>query len=429
MLGEACLDVGRVAGVERAVAAFEDVEVVALGIACLRARGGRGLGGVGGGDVCGRAVGLGLVLGAGARALGLKHATSGQRNLFSQFACEFGEKFRQCGVDRLLLQLAFPYHVNAPAVGFECGDVLPVALDVSLELRGPVLHVLLRGRKFAVRASVPEASVHEHADFLAWPGDIGVPCDLPLQTVSAKSRRAQPLAHQKLGLGVGALVSLHRLVHREVRGSGGVDSYGAIGNCPALAGADGCASLCAAAVRLLGGAFVCRRFPLPVYFRQLVGNRAEFVAPALDEALGFPGGVRGACRGEYVRDKPDLPLQVALVEAARRGAVADDGLDMRALGDALDVRGHDVFDACVRGPLDVAFLDGIPQRDAALEEKRLLRGNRLLKRCCAAVRGQGLAFVGRHRLAEGVRDDAPEAVLRVAVVEGVRTREHRGKRP
>lgn len=109
--------------------------------------------------------------------------------------------------------------------------------------------------------------------------------------------------------------------------------------------------------------------------------------------------------------------------------LADDCLDMRALGDALDVRGHDVFDARVRGPLDVAFLDGIPQRDAALEEKRFLRGNRLFKRCHAVVRAQGLAFVGRHRLAEGVRDDAPEAVLRVAVVEGVRTREHRGKRP
>ena len=319
--------------------------------------------------------------------------------------------------------------MNAPAVGFECGDVLAVALDVSLELRGPVLHVLLRGRKFAVRASVPEASVHEHADFLAWPGDIGVPCDLPLQTVSAKSRRAQPLTHQKLGLGVGALVSLHRLVHREVRGGRCVDSYGAIGNGAAFADAHGCASLCAAAVRLLGGAFVRRRFPLLVYFRQLVGNRAEFVVPAFDQALGFPGGVRRACRGKHVRGKSNLPLQVALVEAARRGAVADDGLDMRALGDALDVRGHDVFDACVRGPLDVAFLDGIPQRDAALEEKRLLRGNRLLKRCCAAVRGQRLAFVGRHRLAEGVRDDAPEAVLRVAVVEGVRAREHRGKRP
>ena len=39
MLGEARRNIGRVAGVERAVAAFEDVEVVALGIACRRARG------------------------------------------------------------------------------------------------------------------------------------------------------------------------------------------------------------------------------------------------------------------------------------------------------------------------------------------------------------------------------------------------------
>ena len=319
--------------------------------------------------------------------------------------------------------------MNAPAVSFERSDVLAVALDVSLELRGPVFHVLLRGRKFAVWASVPEASVHEHADFLAWPSDIGVPRDLPLQTVSVKSRRAQPFAHQKLGLGVGALISLHRLVHREVRGSRCIDSYGSIGNGAAFAGADGRASFCAAEPWLFGDAFVRCRFPLLVYFRQLVGNRAEFVAPALDEALGFPGGVRGACRGEYMRGKPDFPLQVALVEAACRGAVADDGLDACGFGDALDVRGHDVFDARVRGSLDVAFLDGIPQRDAALEEKRLLRGDRLLKRCCAAVRGQGLAFVGRHRLAEGVRDDAPEAVLRVAVVEGVCAREHRGKRP
>ena len=75
MLGEACLDVGGVAGVERAVAAFEDVEVVALALACRRACGERGRSGVGGCDVCGRAVGLGL--GAGARALGLKRATSG----------------------------------------------------------------------------------------------------------------------------------------------------------------------------------------------------------------------------------------------------------------------------------------------------------------------------------------------------------------
>ena len=237
--------------------------------------------------------------------------------------------------------------MNAPAVSFERSDVLAVALDVSLELRGPVFHVLLRGRKIAVWASVPEASVHEHADFLAWPSDIGVPRDLPLQTVSAKPCRAQTFAHQKFGLGVGALIALHRLVHREVRGGRGVDSYGAIGNGSAFASADGRASFRAAAVRLFGGAFVRRRFPLPVYFRQLVGNRAEFVAPALDEALGFPGGVRGACRGEYMRGKPDFPLQVALVEAACRGAVADDGLDACGFGDALDVRGHDVFDARV----------------------------------------------------------------------------------
>ena len=319
--------------------------------------------------------------------------------------------------------------MNAPAVGFERGYVLAVALDVSPELCGPVLHVFLRGRKFAVRASVPEASVHEHADFLAWPGDIGVPRDLPLQTVSAKPCRAQPFAHQELGLGVGALVSLHRLVHREVRGGRCVDSYGAIGNGAAFAGAGSCASLCAAAARLLRSAFACRRFPPLVFFRQLVGNRVELVAPTLDEPLGFPGGVRGACRGEHARGKPDLPLQVALVKAARRGAVAYDGLYACGFGDALDVRGYDVFDARVRGPFDIAFLDGIPQRDAALKEKRLLRGDRLFKRCRAAVRGQGLAFVGRHRLAEGVRDDAPEAVLRVAVVEGVRAREHRGKRP
>ena len=77
MLGEARLDVGRVAGVERAVAAFEDVEVVALGLACRRACGGRGRSGVGGGDVCARADGLGLGLGAGARAVGFDRATSG----------------------------------------------------------------------------------------------------------------------------------------------------------------------------------------------------------------------------------------------------------------------------------------------------------------------------------------------------------------
>ena len=181
------------------------------------------------------------------------------------------------------------------------------------------------------------------------------------------------------------------------------------------------------AMRPLGSAPACRFRSQSVVFRYLFGYRMELGAPALDEAICPPGGIRGACRGKDVGGKPDLPLQIALVQAAGRGAVADDRRDACALGDALDLRGHDVFDARIRRPLDVALLDDVPKRYTLFEQQGPLCADGLFECGGRAVRSR-FALVGRHVGVRRCGDDAPEAVLRVPVVEGVRAREHRGER-
>ena len=113
---------------------------------------------------------------------------------------------------------ALPDDVDLPPQGLELGHAAPVALDVALELHHPVFHVALRHARLAARAPVPETSVDEQGRFLARPRHVGTARHLPLQTVAPKPRRAQPRAHEKLRLGVGALVALHRLAHLLVGG-------------------------------------------------------------------------------------------------------------------------------------------------------------------------------------------------------------------
>ena len=212
---------------------------------------------------------------------------------FPQFVCKLGQKAGHRVIERLFLELAFPDRVYAPAVRLKRLDVSAVAFHVAVELRRPVLDVFLRGGGVAVGTAVPEAAVHEDAHLLARPGDVGAPRRLPLQPVAAKAGRAQPLAHQKLGFRVLALVALHRLVDGVGRGLGRGNLHDAVGNSAALA-----------RVAVVGRAFGSDAFPLATAvaaagLRALLGparlggghlapHKLELLAPALGKPLKPP---------------------------------------------------------------------------------------------------------------------------------------------
>ena len=85
---------------------------------------------------------------------------------------------------------------------------------------------------------MPKAAVDEDGDLAAGEGDVGLAGNLPFQAVTRKARCAQVLSYEQLGLGVGALVTLHglfysgttahelTLVSGEVRGIDAVEQTG-----------------------------------------------------------------------------------------------------------------------------------------------------------------------------------------------------------
>ena len=79
-----------------------------------------------------------------------------------------------CGVNPVLLQLAFPHDDDAPAERFQEGVILQVALAVVLYLCSPELRVRLRPRRItAILVTVPEASVPENARAVLGQDDVG----------------------------------------------------------------------------------------------------------------------------------------------------------------------------------------------------------------------------------------------------------------
>lgn len=95
----------------------------------------------------------------------------------------------------------------------KCVDGSAVALDVATELCLPKLNVALGLARVALGAAMPKAAVDEDGDLAPGKGDIGFAGNLPFQAIARKARGAQALAYEQLGLGVGALVTLHGLFY------------------------------------------------------------------------------------------------------------------------------------------------------------------------------------------------------------------------
>lgn len=68
---------------------------------------------------------------------------------------ELGQKLCERFLALILLEFAFPNHMHFPAIGDKRRFVLGVAFLVSVELCHPILGVLFRKGKVAMRAAVP----------------------------------------------------------------------------------------------------------------------------------------------------------------------------------------------------------------------------------------------------------------------------------
>ena len=184
--------------------------------------------------ICSRRIVVFQVVGAhicGAFALNLIFAVSRGRTivggkLFPQLGGKLRQQIGHRDINGALLQLALPDHVYAPTHLLELTHVLSVALHVSGELRFPILDVLLRSARLAMRAAMPKASAHFQSDAFARPRDVGMPRHLPLQSIARQSCFSQALAHQQFGLRVRPFIALHAFVHRVVRRGWGGDAHG-----------------------------------------------------------------------------------------------------------------------------------------------------------------------------------------------------------
>ena len=117
--------------------------------------------------------------------------------------------------DAVLLELALPYHDDMPAFAFELRlDVLVTRL-VACELLLPELHVGLGlARVLASFVLMPITAVDEQGKTPARIGDVGMArALLPVAAISRPAHLAQHLAHDELGLRVGALVRDHDVMY------------------------------------------------------------------------------------------------------------------------------------------------------------------------------------------------------------------------
>ena len=116
---------------------------------------------------------------------------------------------RHGGIDSITFELTFPDGDRCPAHPFELVYGSLIAFDVAGELFLPKLDVTLGHAGIAVRAAVPKTAVDKDGDLASRKGDVGLAGNLPLQTISREPGRAQALAYDQLGFGIGAFVAMH----------------------------------------------------------------------------------------------------------------------------------------------------------------------------------------------------------------------------
>ena len=135
-------------------------------------------------------------------------------------------------------------------------------------------------------------------------------------------------------------------------------------------------------------------------------------APCGGQPFERPRGVCGTGRGQR-RDRPSVQrFLVPVVVFCGGASVGEDGFDRARVKNTCKVGGLYVADGRVGRADDVAFRDRIPQRDAVSQQHRRFFVDR----------------IGRRLLEHGC-EHAPEAVLRVTVVETVFAREHGRQAP
>lgn len=107
-------------------------------------------------------MGLGLFAGFSLRGIFLFWGGQRLSQLFSKDGKKLSEGFFAC----FLFQLAFPNHMDLPAVSLKGAQVLFVAFDVALEFRLPVFNVLRGCRGVAVGAAMPKQPLMNRHTFL-----------------------------------------------------------------------------------------------------------------------------------------------------------------------------------------------------------------------------------------------------------------------
>ena len=127
----------------------------------------------------------------------------------------------------LFIQLAFPYHMNAPAVRLKRFDIAPVTLDVAFEFRNPVLLIAFRHGRLAVWTTVPKASVDEQGHLFTRIGDVGTPRNAPLKTIARKRPSSRSLARTSIS----GFVSFPLLPRMLLRTAGATGFSGKRGAC------------------------------------------------------------------------------------------------------------------------------------------------------------------------------------------------------
>lgn len=111
----------------------------------------------------------------------------------------------------ILAYLALPYSDDCPALRFQKGGLLTVALDVPLKLRHPIIGIVPRHREVAMRTAMPEAAVNEYGDPPPGITDVRMTRSfLPIEPIARIARVPESFTHEKLGLRPLALIAFHR---------------------------------------------------------------------------------------------------------------------------------------------------------------------------------------------------------------------------
>ena len=127
------------------------------------------------------------------------------------------KRFNRCFAQ--FQDVAFPDRYNAPSQPLQSLNIIAIALDISPELRSPVLGVVPGNCYIAPRTSVPETALNEHRDMPAWKRNIWGPRHTPVQAISVVPGVSQETSDKHFGPGALLSVSSHCGSHQTASGA------------------------------------------------------------------------------------------------------------------------------------------------------------------------------------------------------------------